>query len=377
MNFKLYLADINYNIIAPLSLENAGVKSLSLKRQVNQARELKIQFNTYLDEIYDWLLLPESCLVLEIGNYKIGFSKDNNLVTDLLSYANIGAGSEFNSSVLMDNSVNQDSNYLVSNLSLSDLRRAGYYITNNSLVTQRKYYKIKAFNFNNLQEQNITNQQQAKQRLYNESVNYLASQSGKASITGQIKRQSGVVDMVFYSSSFDLTTKQRTIIANQDYKGSALSFCQTLHSDFVFELLTDDINISLNTGTYNNFELLNEVVKNRSLSWREAGIVNQNGINKTKIEIGNFDLLSPTYQASNLLYDDWFDNNSIKIAKVTEYYPTLSVDLDVKSFILEGERIQVEYKEYQENLDSSKREIFNINQIMSYKGSEIELYKYQ
>ena len=88
-------------------------------------------------------------------------------------------------------------------------------------------------------------------------------------------------------------------------------------------------------------------------------------------------MLSPTYQANNLLYDDWFDNNSIKIAKVTEYYPTLSVDLDVKSFILEGERIQVEYKEYQENLDSSKREIFNINQIMSYKGSEIELYKYQ
>ena len=111
------------------------------------------------------------------------------------------------------------------------------------------------------------------------------------------------------------------------------------------------------------------------MSWREIGLFNINGQNKTKIQIGNFDLLPVTNQANNLLYDDWFESNMIRIAKVTEYYPALVVDLDIRNFILEGERIQIEYKEYKENIDGTKREIFNINKIMSYKGSEIELYK--
>lgn len=375
MQFKLYIADINYNIITPINLESGGIKSLSLKREVNQCRELKIQFNTHLDELYDYLLQSGSCLVLEIGGYKIGFSKDNNLVTDLVSYANTGTGSDFNNSILMNASVNLDTNYPVTTDNITDNQKQSYYIRNNAITTQRRYYKIKAFNFSNLQQSNNINEEKARQRLYNESVNYLDIQQNRQSISGQIKRQSGVVDLKFYSSSLDLATKQRTLAVNQDYQGNSEPLCQLIHPDFIFELVTNDVQITLNTGCYNNFELLNEIVKNRNLSWREIGLFNINGQNKTKIQIGNFDLLPVTNQANNLLYDDWFESNMIRIAKVTEYYPALVVDLDIRNFILEGERIQIEYKEYKENIDGTKREIFNINKIMSYKGSEIELYK--
>ena len=375
MQFKLYIADINYNIITPINLESGGIKSLSLKREVNQCRELKIQFNTHLDELYDYLLQSGSCLVLEIGGYKIGFSKDNNLVTDLVSYANTGTGSDFNNSILMNASVNLDTNYPVTTDNITDNQKQSYYIRNNAITTQRRYYKIKAFNFSNPQQSNNINEEKARQRLYNESVNYLDIQQNRQSISGQIKRQSGVVDLKFYSSSLDLATKQRTLAVNQDYQGNSEPLCQLIHPDFIFELVTNDVQITLNTGCYNNFELLNEIVKNRNLSWREIGLFNINGQNKTKIQIGNFDLLPVTNQANNLLYDDWFESNMIRIAKVTEYYPALVVDLDIRNFILEGERIQIEYKEYKENIDGTKREIFNINKIMSYKGSEIELYK--
>ena len=194
MQFKLYIADINYNIITPINLESGGIKSLSLKREVNQCRELKIQFNTHLDELYDYLLQSGSCLVLEIGGYKIGFSKDNNLVTDLVSYANTGTGSDFNNSILMNASVNLDTNYPVTTDNITDNQKQSYYIRNNAITTQRRYYKIKAFNFSNLQQSNNINEEKARQRLYNESVNYLDIQQNRQSISGQIKRQSGVVD---------------------------------------------------------------------------------------------------------------------------------------------------------------------------------------
>jgi len=377
--FKLYLADVNYQIIMPIDI-GEGVNKLTINTAINQARELTLQFNTWLDEAWDFLLLPETCLVLELENekketIKIGFSKSNNIVTHLLSYANIGSGSDYNSCIRVDSTVDQDYDYTVTNETLPDSQlRQAYYIRSNNAY-QKSYYRIKPYNFSNLSDLNITSEKQAKQRLYNESTNYLESIKNQNSIDSQIKRQNGIVELKFYSSSLDLNSSQRKVIANLDYAGNVSNLVNQLDNNFIFEVL-DNVNITLNTGMYSNFELLNEITKNRSLSWREMGLVTDNNGNiKTKIQIGNFDNLPPTVQATNPLFDDLFDDFSVKISKVTSYYPTLKVDLDVNSFIQEGENILVEYKEYQTDITGQEKEIFNISKIQNYNGGTLELYK--
>jgi hypothetical protein len=377
--FKLYLADVNYNIISPIDISNGAITKLTLDTNINQARELTINATTYLDEMYDFLLLPETCLVLELENHlkqiqKIGFSKSNNIVTDLLPYANIGSGSDYNSCVRLDNSVIQDIDYTITNDILSDnqLRIAKYITTNKQY--QKKYYRIKPFNFSNITELNENNEKQAKQRLYNEATNYLESIKNQNSIDSQIKRQNGLLELKFYSSSLDLNTSKRVINANIDYQASCSNFVSQLDSNFIFEVL-DDVEITLNTGMYSNFELLNEVVKNRNLSWREIGLVtDSNNQIKTKIQIGNFDKLQPTILATNPTIDSLFDDYSVRIDKVTAYYPSLKVSLDVQNFIQEGENIQVEYKEFQEQENGTQKEIFNISKIQNYTGGSLELY---
>jgi hypothetical protein len=374
MCFKLYIADVNYNILQPVDLENSGVEKLTLDYGINKARELKVIFTTYLDEVYDYLLTPEACLILEFANKKIGFSKSNNIVTDLLPYANVGSGSDYNSCVRLDNSTQADVDYPVSSDTLADnqLRQARY-IKTSQVFYQKKYYKIKPFNFSNLTELNINNESQAKTRLYNEATNYLEQNQGKNSIDGQIKRQNGVVEMAFYSSSLDLNTNQRTVTANLDYNDVVSNLVNQIDNNkFTFEVL-DDVKITLNTGMYSNFELLNEICKNRNLSWREIGIVN----GKTKIQIGNFDNLAPNETANNSNIDDLYDDNSIRIAKVTEYYPSLKVELNVNKFIQEGENILIDYAEFQTNIDGTKRQIFNFQKIQNFNGGTLELYKLQ
>jgi hypothetical protein len=374
MSFKLYISDVNYNIIQPVDLDSSGVEKITLDYGINKASELKVIFTTYLDTIYDYLLSPEACLVLEFDNIKIGFSKANNIITDILPYANIGSGSDFSSCIRLDNFINSDSKYSITNNFLSDSKnRIATYLKNNTIVYQKQYFRIKPFNFSNLTELNISNEKQAKTRLYNEATNYLAQNQGKISIDAQIKRQNGVVEMTFYSSSLDLNTNQRTITANLDYNDLVSNLSNQIDSNkFIFEVL-DDVKITLNTGMYSNFELLNEICKNRKLSWREVGLIG----NKTKIQIGNFDNLLPTEQASNSDIDNPYNGGSIRIAKVTEYYPTLKVELDINKYILPGENISIDYAEYQEDIDGSLREIFNFQKIQNFNGGTLELYKLQ
>lgn len=374
---KLYLADINYGIIAPIDLTKMGVTQLELSKEVNNARELFLQFNTYLDEAFDFLLLPETRLVLEVDGYRIGFSKDNNIVTDLLCYANIGAGSDFNASVKLDstNSIEQEPDYPITNEYIEDIYGfRAFFIKNNQATFQNKYYRAKVFNFGNLQESNITNLAQAQQRLYNEACNYLEENQDRTSIDGQIKRQNGVVDMKFYSTSFNLNFSKRRVICNQDYRGKVSTLLNQIDPDVVFDVV-DDINIAINTGTYSNFELLNEITKHRSLSWREIGLVQTQAGLKTQIQVGDLDKLPARHYATNLTHDDWFDDNSIRITSVRQLYPSLDVELEVDKFIPEGDNILINYKEYIEDVNGSKREIFNFEKVQNFKSSKLDLSK--
>ena len=129
--FKLYLADINYNIIAPIIFNTGGISSAVLFHQVGQSRELKLQFNALLEEQYDFLLLPETKLVLEINNtVRIGFNKDNNIITDLCSYGEIGAGSDLNSCIRIDGAISAETDYPITNEFVTDTTYKAYYISN-------------------------------------------------------------------------------------------------------------------------------------------------------------------------------------------------------------------------------------------------------
>lgn len=373
---KLYLADVNYNIIAPIDLDCEAFTYIAIITSINEARELEIICNTYLDEMYDFMLLPETCLVLEFDNVKIGFNKSNNIVTDLLPYANVGSGSDFNSAIRLDKKVVSDVDYPISDKFLNDSEnRSAYYLSNTNTSFQKKYYRIKPFNFSNVSEVNQENESASKVRLYNEATNYLKEIESKNSIDGQIKRQNGVLELKFYSSSANLNHNKRTITLNQDYNYSCQLLANQLDSDnFIFEVL-EDVTITLNTGMYSNYELLQEIVNNKNLSWREIGLVDTPTGVKTKIEIGDFDKLTPTELATNATIDDIFDDTAITITSVTEYFTSIKVDLNINKFIQEGENILVDYVETQENIDGTVREIFNIQKIQNFKGGTFELYK--
>ena len=372
--FKLYLADINYNIIAPIIFNTGGISSGALFHQVGQSRELKLQFNTLLEEQYDFLLLPETKLVLEINNtVRIGFNKDNNIITDLCSYGEIGAGSDLNSCIRIDGAISPETNYPINTEFVTDNTYKAYYISNE--VEKKKikgrYYKIKAFSLSNLQELHISNLEQAKSKLYNESIDYLKSKQGENSIEKQVKRLNGVVDLTFYSSSFDLNFSKRLLPVNQDYQGKLYDLVNQLDSNFDFVVL-DNININLNTGTYSNYELLNQICKNRSLSWREIGLITDSYQNiKTRIEIGDFDKLQPSHFASNLKNDDWFGESFILIKDIKGGNNSTNVELDIKKWVQEGDNIQIQYKQYIDD-----KVIFDINKIQNYKGSIADLTNY-
>lgn len=374
---KLYLADFNYNIICPLDLSNGGVTSLNLIKEVGTARILDIQFNVFLNQEYDYLLTPEACLVLEIDDQKIGFSKDNNFITHLCPYAEVGGGSEFESIITLDSTFNGQIDYPISSDFLVDYvsQDRANYVLNKKLIEKLKksYYYIKPFSSSNKQENQDSFEKEdiTKEKLYSEVLNFFEAKKS-ISIDKQIKRQNGVVDLTFYSSSFNLNKSKRLLPLNQEYSGNVSNLLNVLDEKTSFKVL-DNIKININTGAYSNFELLNKIVENRSLSWREIGLINENNQIKTLIEIGDFDKTLPKYLATNIENDDWFDNNQIRIKSVKESYPSISVDLDVNKFILEGDNIQVLFKEHIELIDGTKKEIFNIDKVQNYKKGEVNL----
>ena len=368
--FKIYLADDNYNIIAPLDISNGGVTSLQMTREVGRSRELSIQFNTWLEEQYDYLLSPETKLVVIVDNQvKIGFTKDTSIVTHLCSYAEIGAGSDFNATVKMDNSPNQDPYYPVIPEVITDSRQICNYIldTYTSNKYKKKYYKIKAFNYSNLTQNNISNATNAKQKLYSDSVNFLKGNKDKTSITSQIRRQNGVCEVKFFSSSFEMNYSKRSLLVNQDYSGLVSGLVANMASNITFKILKD-VKVTLNTGTYSNFELLDQICKESTINWREIGL---DVDNKTIIEIGDFDKLLPTHLAQNMIDDDWFDRSGIRIKSIKDNYPSISIDFESNEWIQEGDNIRIVYREF-----INGRTIFDINTIQNYKGSTTNLLNY-
>jgi hypothetical protein len=137
--------------------------------------------------------------------------------------------------------------------------------------------------------------------------------------TPSVNLMTGVITLTFYSSSWRLKYSQRLLQENELYKSFAFALIQNLNPNFVFELLGMDQYIELNTGVLNNLALLEDVCKTaKGWNWRDEGVVNVNGINKTKILIGEYSQIIAKYRATNRFYDDPFGADTIKINSIKQ-----------------------------------------------------------
>jgi len=98
----------------------------------------------------------------------------------------------------------------------------------------------------------------------------------------------GKQTFTFISSSYKLKTARPTQLATI-YKGSLAQFLGNLSSDFYFDFISADQEITIDTGVSNNLELITEATqKAKGYNWVEAGIVDTGAGYKTRIVVGNF-----------------------------------------------------------------------------------------
>jgi hypothetical protein len=152
-------------------------------------------------------------------------------------------------------------------------------------------------------------------RLIDGEIN-LAFYKGK---TPTVNTVTGVITLTYYSSSWLLRYSQRLLTENELYKGSAFDLIKNLNPNFVFELIGNDQYIELNTGVLNNLAVLEDVCKAaKGWNWRDQGVANIDGVNMTKIIIGDYNKVQAKYRATNSFIDDPFENEIIKINSIKQ-----------------------------------------------------------
>lgn len=129
----------------------------------------------------------------------------------------------------------------------------------------------------------------------------------------QFENASGRVNLTFRSSTLLLDLNNiRYVPKYTVWNGGAFKLISQISPNFIWELVGNDVDISLQTGTMGNIELLNKVVETvGNWSWREKGI--DSLTNKTVIQVGDFRKLGVTETARFFENDDIFDTKTIRI----------------------------------------------------------------
>lgn len=389
---QLQTADSNYNPILPIVLGSGGINTLSLKTELNKAKELSVVCNSNLSNTYSYIKDdPESRLLLKItgAENSFGFWKSTNVVTDLLVFGDIGKGSDSDSAYVLDSSFYASNSSYPIDLSnpVTFGNQTGYFIKNNkaSNLTKR-YYEIKVFSqqFNSLLTDGIDTIVKAKQRLYQDAVNYLDEQNQNYFINQQKVEQNGLLSATFYSSIYELKRSYRTVPFNFAFnQTSAKSILDRIDSNLMINYISTDKNITINTGILDNFDLFTEVIQKSNWSYRDDGLINigtnLSPIYKTAVTVGNFEDLEVSNAAFNQINDNWFHQSGIRIKSVEGNYPTYNIDLEVNEFINEGSKIQVNYKSFNKDIQGKTNKVIDINQALFWKGftGGIDLYKFR
>lgn len=89
------------------------------------------------------------------------------------------------------------------------------------------------------------------------------------------------------SASYNL--KYSYSYPDQNYSGSLATFLSNLNSNYVFTPVSGDRNIEIETGWFNDLELLTMALKKaKGWSWRDNGLVTSGGTTKPQILYGDF-----------------------------------------------------------------------------------------
>ena len=370
---KLYLADIDYNIILPLNLSNGSVYDVELTTAISTAYKLKFKVNTLLDGLYDFIVNDrEYKLILEIDDgveiTKLGFSQSSDLTTHIASIGTLTQGSQSNTAFSVDNTINIKSELTIDKNREIALGDRKYNYLKNKKLYKKDYFEIVTFDYNN--DDSVSNDddklRKAKQTIYDQAIDY-----NNAIKEGEFTRfQNGVIELEFSSSLLDISKELRTLALNLQADSRLVDFVNQISANIYVEVLNNNNEIiNFSTGILDNYKILCKLVEvNKKLSFIEKGLIKKDGKNLTWVQIGNFDDVGIKFLANNMLFDDIFDNKSIRIAEINQTANNLDISFNSSRFITAGSKIKVEYKEFVQNLEGKKIKTMDINKTQIYSG---------
>ncbi len=383
---QIHTTDINYNNIVPIYFGSYGFELGRIMTNLSQYRELDITINHNLNHSYNYLRsIPEAKIRVKINNYEIGFSKSVNKITHLLVLADTGQGTNENTTVGLDNFNN---GYLILDypLSLEDFvminDKTYYYIQSADYESgTKKYYEIQVYSTqtdttDNVEMLEATDINALQARIYRQGVNFLKQNAKRISIKQQINRLEGSSDIHFYSSILEIKREKRIVPLNKVYSGFALNLLNGLSPiKFKFISKQEDKVIQVQTGVYDNYDLLNKIVEATGWKWREIGLDKDNN---TVVEVGDFDQLPTVASAYQISQDNWFKRPEVVITNVRELYPSLDIDLMPNIFLLEGSKIKIRVKENIQNIFRIPIDGFDINTEKIFIGfnNGVDLYNF-
>ena len=132
---------------------------------------------------------------------------------------------------------------------------------------------------------------------YNQILNQVFRMTNEAQV-----ETNETVELVLFSTLYNLTYSQPIYPLNYDYSGSAYSFLQTLSGTVNFANISNDKLVTINTGALNNFELVKEVIKQTGWQYLQNNLAwNQNlGRLISQVTVGKFEELPITRRITNL-----------------------------------------------------------------------------
>jgi hypothetical protein len=369
--FKLYLSTIDYETIAPLNLNNGSIYDVELTTGISTAYKLKLKFNTQLNQLYNTFVNNlELKLVLEIDKQRFGFSRAGSLITHVLPIGTLTQGSQDSTSFSVDNTVDVNSTLRLSNETVNIGETNYNYLYNPDFITQKKYYSIQQFDYNN--NRSVSDEEiplsLAKQRIYEQSNDWFRQKH--KNIEDLTQYQNGTCEITFISSSYDMVSNLRTLPINYEANTVLESFVSEIDDNISLELINENQRqITCPTGILDNYKILNKLIEtNENLDWVEVGLIRIDGKLKTKIQIGNFNILNSVYKASNNLFDDVFDNKNVKIAEINKVKNSYNIDFKSSKYIQAGYKIKVDYDEFTETEEGQKIKTISIHENQIFQG---------
>jgi hypothetical protein len=132
---------------------------------------------------------------------------------------------------------------------------------------------------------------------YNQILNQVFRMTNEAQ-----SENSETIELVLFSTLYNLASSQPIYPRNYDYSGSAYSFLQTLSNTVNFVNISSDRTIAINTGALNNFELVKEATKQAGWQYTQNNMVWSQNYQRliSQVTVGKFEESPITRKITNI-----------------------------------------------------------------------------